>query len=922
MTPNHVYQAIIQALESVLSPRVVSLVLREGLAEVGRTPNDLRLDDVEPILTGPAFRRLQAIMSPDEARSRVQGFLESIPSAVAADGATGPGGPSATAGPIGGSDAAADASADRLESLRAALRPFNLYFDWHEVRKLRALLQVAEEELAAALDPSASLDEAASQLELVRQKLEDRLVLQARELAELEEALAVVSTLGGPRVRRLEALIGQIRHAQASRELAEAETERAAVIARDLRKLMESSVAVSVGGVTDADAERADAGDGLGDDDLPVVTIDEAQLPAEVGERLRRVDLEGEAKALAALGDAHAELLRYLPALAHSLQRARERIESGTPLGSDVDALRQELAEATRRQRQHLAEELTGIEARLATLSADDDTAALERALRVAQGVLEDGLPAFADVVALRELHDGAQARAAERTRRDEERREREAQRRASQQALLMRLAQALARAQDAADASLDEPRRHLGAAYAALERAEHEGRGDDDAIAAAQHAEQAWEHALAAHARDGHERHVARVRELRSRLDAIPGDIALSGRRDALARDLSDAEREPSLDERHVALLASLVEQLHRDALDGAAATLERLAQEAAEAAGSEVLRAFQEATQAIQAGTFPDVAALAQLVGEARRHHREREQRRLQHLQSAMQRYEAAAVPSLVALTTHLEAVRATLQRGRNSAAEFAQAEAALERVEREVAERLERFGPRLDAALATLARVERLNNEDVAMVRRVLSHLDSQREALPRVSAGLQHQLDRALGEAEQRLPALEEAYEATRAVAGRLVEANMLDDMLGFFDDFGTDHDAEAHRTWGDAGALHALLARFRALDDVTAVAVVSADGKLRSGDLGDTPLDPLVPALGLAAASWDALGDHLGSGPVDLVDVSLGGRRALLTPLGADAHAIVVVRSSGAVSALTTRLREQRPALQEAVAAAT
>ena len=922
MTPNRVYQATVEALESVLPPRVVSLVLREGLGQAGRTPTDLRIEDVEPILTGPAFRRLQSTMSAEQARQRVKDFVATItvsasapepPVDAALEAAT-----AASAHDGGGAEG--DGAQQRLESLRAALRPFNMYFDWHEVRKLRTQLQLAEEELAARVDASASLDEAAAQLEVVRQKLEDRLVLQARELAELEEAFGVVESLGGPRVRRLDALIGQIRHAQASREVAEAEIERAAGIARDLRKLMESSVAQPIAIEGDDEPALASGEAPASDDDLPVVTIDETQLPAEVSERLRRVDLEGEAKALAALTDTHAELLRYLPHLSASLERARAQVDAGIPLGTELDALRSSLAEATRTQRAHLAEELATLDAQLPALQADDHDGALERALRVAQGVLDDTLPAHADVAQLRELHESVLARADERRRRDEERRERLAQRRDAQRALLARLQRALDRA--ARGEGLEEPRRHLEEALTALERADAEERIDDDALSAGHRAEQAWEHALAAHASDGRERQRARVRELLAQLESLPGHAALAARTASLQRDLDEAAGDASLGERHVETLASMVEHLRRDALDATARQLERLAQEAGEAAGGEVLQAFQAATRAIQAGGFPDVSALTQLVSEARERHRDREQRRWQRLQQAKLRYDAAAVPSLLELSTRLDTVKATLQQGRSATSEIAHAEAALAQVEREVSERLERFGPRLDAAMATLARVERLNNDDVAAVRRVLYHLDSQRDALPRVSPGLQHQLERALGEAEQRLPALEEAFEATRAVADRLVESNVLDDMLGFFDDLEADApDDDVSRTWVDADALHALVAAFRRLDDVDAAAVVSGDGRLRSGDLGDVALEPLVPALRIASSNWGALGGHLGEGSPDLVDLTIGDRRALLTSIGIDTHAVLVVRSSGAVSALATRLREQRTALVEAVAAA-
>src|SRR5690606_25254431 len=129
-----------------------------------------------------------------------------------------------------------------LAELRENLKPFNLYFEWPEVQKLRAQLQLLEDEADAGGEVASVLSEARDQLALLRQKLEDQLVLQAGELAELEEALERLSTLGGPRVRRLESLISRIRKAQEQRVLMPAEIDQARLLSVDLRKLLESSV--------------------------------------------------------------------------------------------------------------------------------------------------------------------------------------------------------------------------------------------------------------------------------------------------------------------------------------------------------------------------------------------------------------------------------------------------------------------------------------------------------------------------------------------------------------------------------------------------------------------------------------------------------------------------------------------------------
>ncbi len=943
MTPNRIYQVTVEALESVLAPRVVSLVLREGLTKLGRAPADMVLDDVEAVLTEPAFRHLQALMPAAQARTAVTNFIERIradieaPAEPALHGSEDDGSAAAAAEPVAESPAAGhdedgpagagtDAAA-RIETLRAALRPFNLYFDWPEVRKLRAQLQVAEQELSAGLDADASLGDAAAQLHLVEQKLEDQLVLQARELAELEEAFEVVQSLGGPRVRRLEALIGQIRQAQRDRELADAEIQRAAGIARDLRKLMESSVAQPFVEAELPLAEDAAPKPLPPDDELAPVTIDAALLPPEVSERLRKLDLDAEGKQLAALEASHAELLRYLPSLAEGFAQIHAELAQERTVGDAMARLLQELDDATRTQRSHLQQELEALASQLEGLR-DEDDGSLERAVRVTRDVLREGLPPHADMVALRALHRGVLERADERSRREAEAQAHEESRRQQQRAALERLVEAADRDPGEAGQGLDEHRQQLHAALTALRAAESEERLDETTLERAHQAEQRWEQALAEHADDHGERLRARLRELDARLSRLPDTPALRARRAALRREVADTANGDGLSRTHVATLASLVEQLHADAGAELARQLDQLAKEAGDVSHPNVLRALQDAARELQSGRFPDITRLQALVSEQRKRARERDQARWQRLQQARVRLEPAGVAGLPAFSSALDAAHSALDSGRSADAPLAAAEAALEQVEAQVGSRLASFGPRLDTALTTFAQVALLNNDDVATVRRVLTHLDSQRHALARISPGLQHQLDRSLAEAEHLLEGLAEAYEATRAVADRLVAGKVLDDVLGAFDAFAAEpaddpDPASSAGTlpWQASEALQTLMAAFHDLDDVDAAAVLSEDGVVRAGHLSHLDVASSMAALHSALQAWRALGAELDADGPRLVDLALGDSHALLTPLGHDSHALLVVRSGGAISALATRLRDQQPALASAVAGA-
>src|SRR5690606_29373052 len=186
----------------------------------------------EQILKVQVYRQLQVSMPVTAAKTAVADIVERLRQVSGQ-----------SPGAAGSSNARGIASqAELLERLQVALRPFNLYFEWPEVQKLRAQIQLLEAEHESGREAYALGQDAEAQLELVVQKLEDQLVLQARELGELREALEQVRSLGGQKVRRLETFVNQIESSQSERQLAPAEIERARRLARDLRKLMESSV--------------------------------------------------------------------------------------------------------------------------------------------------------------------------------------------------------------------------------------------------------------------------------------------------------------------------------------------------------------------------------------------------------------------------------------------------------------------------------------------------------------------------------------------------------------------------------------------------------------------------------------------------------------------------------------------------------
>ncbi len=543
MKPNTLYQLLIEALEELMAPRVVSRVVRDGLSEAGATPDSVDLLQAETLLKGAVFRQLQTTRPADQARAVVADLIASARAMMATavlPPTAAPNGPKIVAGAglepttsdgedalrleTGGDDGPivdrptvpeertpppdrrfpTDPALDaRLRALRGALRPLNLYFGWAEVRKLRAQVQLIEDEEQAGRDPTALVTEAEAQLAVVGQKLEDQLVLQARDLADLEESIEVVAALGGNRVRRLESLVATVRDAQAQRTVAEAEVERAQKLARDLRRLIESSVLDD--GEPPPDLGRGDgrptrrfepgrtaptaAGrPAVGDADdatdadtaAEVAEIDPTTLSPEASERLRALDVDGERHALQALVTHHAEVLRYAPDRAADVAAIAAAHEAQRPAGEALATLTATLEADEKAHRDAVRGEFRTLLDELETWSVHVDVTDLRRAVRVVLDVVDDALPPLDDVTAARDLHAELSERVAAEARGAAELERRAADLREQRAELRDRLDQALGRGRglvaDTANVALRQAFDDLAAARASLEEAAEAG--------------------------------------------------------------------------------------------------------------------------------------------------------------------------------------------------------------------------------------------------------------------------------------------------------------------------------------------------------------------------------------------------------------------------------------------------------------
>lgn len=907
---NPIYQAAIAELEQVLPPRVVSRALKEGMVQQNQTPDTIGVDDFDAILKGSVYRQLQVSMPPEKAKQTVAEIMERL-QAVASGGEAaldvGEATETEAEQPEEGAEAPAGvASTDMLRrqeeelvGLRAALKPFNLYFEWPEVQKLRAQIQLLEEEHRNQRDASGLIEEAHHQLSTVRQKLEDQLVIQAREMAELEEAFEQVQSIGGVKVRRLENLVGHIREAQSGRQLAPAELERARKIAKDLRKLVESSVYQEQVAAEEASGET---------------TPETVELSAEVTQRLQQLDRESEQHDVQRLEEDYANLLDHLPELVERLDGLRAELEQGRRIDTRLAELRDTLAEAAKRHRTALREEFSQIEGQARSMPPQVDTNELLRAVTVANGVLETTLPSIEDTQYVRRLH-----RLALEKREEIERVEAEAEAErevgiGDQRALQERSAQALERYQGtSADAEALEA---LAAAVKALSEANDAGRLAPDLAQAVRRAEARLEAAVAEHADDARVRERAQVRALLSKVDSLPGLDALSARISGVKRELMrllEEDRETGTDRVQLEAIGSLVAALRRDAIDTCRTRLDQLAERASESDAEELLGRIQSANNVLDDDVYPDIRQLEAALRQQREAYRQEQFAELRRLQRDASEYIETGLEEAARLEGFLARVREQLEHG-GVASDLHHGRELLDQVQATVERRLADFGPRLDAALEAFSEVAMLNSEDVATVRRILKHLDSQRDAFPRVSTGLRIQLERSLEEAETLLAKLQEEVDATRAIADRLMSGNVLDDVLGLFGGPDTAAPTPSRESVSTGDPVADWLDSFASETGVLAAAILGPNGWV-AGEL-NAELDSVREQIGSLQQNLTRLGDELRQGPLQIATIELDRSISVLAWVDPIHTLVLSLDTPTVLSLIGHRLRTELDDLQE------
>ncbi|WP_369814999.1 hypothetical protein [Deinococcus sp. Leaf326] len=361
--PIPLHRLPVRLLSDLMSPRALERVIQDAAQARGLPVAGLDRPALEDILKREVFKRLQLSVPAPLAKKRVSEVLAEL---LLADQA----GAAARSAPAGGPDAAEAARAEAarvVSQLEEGLRRFALYFDWPETQRLRGVLGIARQQQQDGQAPAPLLQEGQDLLGALERRLQEELVIQAQDLAELRATFARVQGLGSRDVRRVEGLINQIAEAQDQQVLLPAEVDRARTLAFKLRRSLESSVVQPGGGA--------------------------AALPADAQARVQALEQEHVARRLSDLGNEYALLFELRPDLAQNHEKLRETHAAGTLRSESAEAWQVTLAEARRGALEQQRNELAELDGRFENVQ--DSPAAQDARLRleVARSILAgDGL--------------------------------------------------------------------------------------------------------------------------------------------------------------------------------------------------------------------------------------------------------------------------------------------------------------------------------------------------------------------------------------------------------------------------------------------------------------------------------------------------------------------------------------------------
>jgi hypothetical protein len=327
------------------------------------------------------------------------------------------------------------------------------------------------------------------------------------------------------------------------------------------------------------------------------------------------------------------------------------------------------------------------------------------------------------------------------------------------------------------------------------------------------------------------------------------------------------------------------------------------------------ELLGRIQAANNVLDDDVYPDIRQLESALRHTRDAYREEQFAELRRLERDASEYIDTGLPEAERLERFLAMARERLETG-GVTTDLRVGRESLERVQEVVEHRLAEFEPRLDAALEAFEHVAMLNSEDVATVRRILKHLDSQRDAFPRVSTGLRIQLERALEEAETLLAKLQEEVDATRAIADRLMSGNVLDDVLGLFGSAPSPERVADAEPEPDGDPLDRWLDSFMRESGVRAGAILGAQGWI-AGEFPSAP-DELRARLRFLDQNLSRVGAELDQGPLGVATIELDTKVLIVAWLEEGRYLLLLIDTSTVLSLVGHRLRTELDEVQRLI----
>jgi chromosome segregation protein len=444
---NAIYTAVLKIFESDANLKGVRGSLADGLGRLNKSPSNASARDIEKVLKSNIYKQLQVSLSPASAKALVQQVLDEIAKIEATTETAGP----TTAAATPASQPVIDKQSNALVPLEEGLKRFNLYFEWPEVQKFRSQVTVIREQQAAGRAVPDLVREAQVQLEALERKLQDLLVRQAQDIAELQSGFEKVKSMGGPRIKRLDTLLGQITDAQQTQTLAPAEVERARKLVLELRKLIESSVVqmpvtppapavptapagMPITSISSIELPPVQMDDAITIEDMPAksavdpdevalevesldvdgIDIDldfpELELSAEQSQRVKEIDLAEEVRGIETLALEFAPVLEINPEAAAKLADLRSRNAAQELLAEPIQGLRAELDAWREAELERQRARLTEIAARLDTFESEGlETTEARVTVSVAGGILGANALASEELVKLEDLLRAAQ---------------------------------------------------------------------------------------------------------------------------------------------------------------------------------------------------------------------------------------------------------------------------------------------------------------------------------------------------------------------------------------------------------------------------------------------------------------------------------------------------------------------------------